>query len=426
VRAELGQLVTNQSAKLSFRAAGSEFAFIRQQGASSETIFSSLGALDLDSATSTVNLLANGSTSVVWTLSASGAVTLAPVGGAASLTIQPAAKTSGVGAPVTVAGGPGSSGNIGGLTTVGANNGATPGTNKGGGVRIQLGQVVSSVSALLDVYAGSTELCAINSNVSYLYHQKTTGGAAAYQAQSGVVVGANDDTVRTYYAQGNGVVYTTGVNAVRSQLSGVSMIEAQLVAVGRRAVGLCVGADLDTTKLPANTGDRVVFWGNCATVPTASSNNTGLLCYVDAGALYCRETNGVIDQVHFVDDASGGTLKRTIRVLGRATTTSATTTTIATVRAALMPGSGVGIAMVRVFGYDTTDDSISGYAVHKVVIKSVGGTVSIVNNEALGTDSFGGGTLTIDVSTDVRIRIACKDTHNTRWTATVDMHYVEH
>ena len=426
VRAELGTLVTNQSAKLSFRAGGSEFAFLRQQGASSETILSSAGALDLDSATSTVNLMANGSTSVVWTLSASGVVTLAPVGGAASLTIKPAQKTSGAGAAVTIAGGQGSSGNVGGKTTVGANNGATPGTNLAGGVDIELGQTVGGVSALASVVANGTTLCTFQQTAS-AQCEISNLALIWLKGASGCLIGSNDDAVRIYCNQSDGTITIKGTSgAVRIQDTSVTWLEMARVAAGRNVVSLAAGANLDTTKMPANTGNGVVFLANAATAPTVSSDSTGTIIYGESSQVRVRETNGFASALNYIDDSAGGTLKREIKSLGRATTSSTTITTITTIRAAQMPGKGCGIAIIRGFGYDTVTDTVSGHFCRRVVILSVSGALTIVDDDPIGTDALGGGTLTIDVSTDVRVRIQCKDTSNTRWTATVDMHYVEH
>lgn len=73
---------------------------------------------------------------------------------------------------------------------------------------------------------------------------------------------------------------SVGINAAAG-----TMIEAVEVAAGRRVVSLAFGADLGTTEMPANTGDRVLFIANCATAPTTGDPTSGLIAYGTSGAL---------------------------------------------------------------------------------------------------------------------------------------------
>ncbi len=423
VALELGQLVSNVSAKAAFWANGSEVGYA-QKLASAEFALASAAShdLSLEAATGSLRLKVGGSNSVVWTLSASGAVVLAPVGGAASLTIQPSAKTSGAGAAVVVAGGQGSSGNVGGKTTVGADNGATPGTNLGGGVRVQLGQTVTSVSSAFDIYAGATELVAINSNASYLYQQKTTGGTAGYQAQSGVIVGSNDDTVRAYFNQGGGTVAITGTNgAVRLQDTNVTWLEVARVAASRNVVGLAVGANLDTTKMPANTGNGVIFIGNAGTVPTAVPNSTGCGLYSEATQLRSfASTNDWEGITSLVGTGYTKTIKD--RSVGDAATTSSTAIfTAGTIRAGYMTGlTGAGSAVVVVKGYRAGDVIVHRRLVNFSV---VAGVPAVLNSSTLGTDTGAATTIAFDISADLRVRVTPPDSTSTKWSCTIDWEF---
>lgn len=76
----------------------------------------------------------------------------------------------------------------------------------------------------------------------------------------------------------------------------VAMVEVAEPANGRRAVSLCLGAALTTTEMPANTGDRVVFLANAATVPSANPVGGGIL-YVEAGALKYRGSSGTVTTI---------------------------------------------------------------------------------------------------------------------------------
>ncbi len=344
------------------------------------------------------------------------------VGGAASLTIQPSQKTSGAGAAVVVAGGQGSSGNVGGKTTVGADNGATPGTNLGGGVRVQLGQKVTSVSSAFDIYAGATELVAINSNASYLYQQKTTGGTAGYQAQSGVIVGSNDDTVRAYFNQGGGTVAITGTNgAVRLQDTNVTWCEVARVAASRNVVGLCVGANLDTTKMPANTGNGVIFIGDAGTVPTAVPNSTGCGLYSETTQLRSfASTNDWEGITSLVGTGYTKTIKD--RSVGDAATTSSTAIfTAGTIRAGYMTGlTGAGSAVVVVKGYRAGDVIVHRRLVNFSV---VAGVPEVLNSSTLGTDTGAATTIAFDISADLRVRVTPPDSTSTKWSCTIDWEF---
>lgn len=343
--------------------------------------------------------------------------------------ISQTVAASGAGANLAIKAQAGAAGSADGWVVVGQDNGAT---DQSGGFRVELGQVgpVVGQSGRLTLAKSNTDWLAMYLRSGFMAFIAAESTNHLYMGSQYFVAIAIDPTNSQFPA----TTWDQSTSAIASVSSAwraktgasnggaVSHLEVAHVGAARHVVGLCVGANLDTTKMPSNSGSGVIFIGNCTTAPTASSNNTGVICYADSGALYCRETNGVIDQISYIDDS----LKRTIKGFGRVTTTSGTTTTITTIRAALMPGKGIGIAFVRVWGYDTSDDSVSGDGVIKLTIKSVSGTLTIERSEAIGTLSFGGGTLSADVSTDVRIRIAAKDTHNTRWTATVDMHYVEH
>lgn len=94
-----------------------------------------------------------------------------------TLVAQPADRsTAGVGYAATFSAGKGNSGNIGGLTTVGADNGATPGTNLAGGVTAQVGAAVSNVTAKFAVDAAGTELLKVfQSAADTTRIEKTTG-----------------------------------------------------------------------------------------------------------------------------------------------------------------------------------------------------------------------------------------------------------
>lgn len=102
-----------------------------------------------------------------------------------------------------------------------------------------------------------------------------------------------DRAVLTWGVTANDTV-TLGDAAAATEIVGLSvgintaagtMLEAVEVAAGRRVVSLALGADLSTTEMPGNTGDRVIYVANCATAPTTGDPASGLILYGTSGAL---------------------------------------------------------------------------------------------------------------------------------------------
>jgi hypothetical protein len=88
--------------------------------------------------------------------------------------------------------------------------------------------------------------------------------------------------------------------AVRLQMGGSTaqtMVEAcdvQAEATApSRVLSLVRSTALTTTQMPTNTGDLVIYIGNCATAPTANPVSGGIL-YVEAGALKYRGSSGTV------------------------------------------------------------------------------------------------------------------------------------
>lgn len=65
---------------------------------------------------------------------------------------------------------------------------------------------------------------------------------------------------------------------------------------GQRIAALATGSVVSNTRMPANTGDLVVYIGESATVPTANPVNGGIL-YVQGGALKYRGTGGTVTTI---------------------------------------------------------------------------------------------------------------------------------
>lgn len=136
----------------------------------------------------------------------------------------------------------------------------------------------------------------------------TTAPTIRHVAASGSVAGLS----MTITAQGGGATGNqnggplqlrggpatgTGLKGgVRLDLNGTTetMCEIVEIASGRRVTALNVGANLTATEMPANSGDKVTFVGNAATVPTADPAN-GFILYATGGSFGVRTTGGRIE-----------------------------------------------------------------------------------------------------------------------------------
>lgn len=91
-----------------------------------------------------------------------------------------------------------------------------------------------------------------------------------------------------------------GVQIRLDTTSACTMIEATDVqaeaTAASRIISLLRTAAITTTQMPTNTGDLVVYIGNCATAPTANPVS-GSILYVEAGATKVRGTGGTITTI---------------------------------------------------------------------------------------------------------------------------------
>lgn len=134
-----------------------------------------------------------------------------------------------------------------------------------------------------------------------------------------------------------------------------SMAELVEVAASRRVLSLVRGANLTTTQMPANTGDRVLYIADAGTVPTADPV-TGHIYYSTAGGPAWRMAGGAA--IIFSSTAGSADIQfsetavlPTIRQLAR--TTNGTAATIRLAGQQLADGTTSGTAgLTQVNGGD--------------------------------------------------------------------------
>lgn len=93
----------------------------------------------------------------------------------APIVVQPQDSSSGVGSAAIFAGGKGASGQAGGTTFIGADNGGTPGSDHAGNIILQLGTPAGDISAGLRLRTGSTDTFQVYVDGDLL-NQETSAG----------------------------------------------------------------------------------------------------------------------------------------------------------------------------------------------------------------------------------------------------------
>lgn len=343
----------------------------------------------------------------------------------ATPTISQTIAASGAGVNLAIKAQQGSGSNADGSIVYGQDNGAT---DVSGGHRFEMGRLGAVAgrsaymtleqngTAFLNLFRYSTSIAAIHAaGTDHLYL------GSDYRVWIGIgPFGAGSPFVQI--DQSTGVVQATGTNGgIRLQDNSVTWCEVARVAASRNVVGLCVGANLDTTKMPANTGNGVIFIGNAGTVPTAVPNSTGCGLYSEATQLRSfASTNDWEGITSLVGTGYTKTIKD--RSVGDAATTSSTAIfTAGTIRAGYMTGlTGAGSAVVVVKGYRAGDVIVHRRLVNFSV---VAGVPAVLNSSTLGTDIGAATTIAFDISADLRVRVTPPDSTSTKWSCTIDWEF---
>lgn len=131
-------------------------------------------------------------------------------------------------------------------------------------------------------------------------------------------------------AIGGDLVITSGTGtsmagSTRVQTGGNTMLEATEVSAGQRVLALARMNTLNSTQMPANTGDGVVYVGDAATVPTANPAS-GAILYSEDGALKARDADGVVSSV--LGDPTINGLRLTLTTATPITTSDVTSSTV--------------------------------------------------------------------------------------------------
>ena len=212
--------------------------------------------------------------------------------------------------------------------------------------------------------------------------------------------------------------FSAGSFQVLDQTSSLPFLEYSHLAASSRVVSLCRNAAITTTNMPANSGDGVINLAYAIAEPTVNCDATGVVIYAKSGGqLRVREPNGFVDAVNTVDSAGpGATSKKKWEQFGRVLTNAASIATITgpIKQTDLSTGaSGVAHILIRITGIESTAKT-PYKAFREVTVLINAGVLTISQNTTLGAD-LGAATYTIDVSTDVRIRVTPANANATQW-----------
>jgi hypothetical protein len=225
------------------------------------------------------------------------------------------------------------------------------------------------------------------------------------------------ETASDTWAIGDAAVATQVLGSVVTVGDSTEMIEVATLATNREIISLLLGSGLTTTHMPANTGDKVLFWSDASTMPTSGFPTSGGILGVDSNlGLEWKGKNGVETTLAPHGDSGNTTLRRLIDWKSRpqtASDSSGAAYTAASFDVASFNGQGLTNALLLVRARFMGRDSTTGYAgvnEYTVAVQVSAGTPTVGSTGASsivvtpGTAPWG--VIAMDVSgTTVRLRL---------------------
>lgn len=304
---------------------------------------------------------------------------------------------------------------VGGILFARAGN-STNGT--GGGVDLRSGTGATATQAgIFNLRIGSTVfwsypgtvIPATSTGILRAHHNATVINAR----DSG---NANNRNLVRWGVTANDVA-TFGDSAVATEVLGstvqvgdsTTMLEVANLTTNREIISLLLGAALTTTEMPANTGDKVVFWAYATTEPTTGNPVGGVAAWTSAAGLRSKGALG-----GFWDVAPNTRMHRQF-FSGFVETSSTTLTTILSIDTSGMGADVSAICEVYVTCVDTVGQAAQK---HTFTFNRQNGTLSSPSSLTLNGGSAAQGTVTAEASAaNILIRITAADTVNYRWDA---------
>lgn len=242
--------------------------------------------------------------------------------------------------------------------------------------------VLAQSQPITDISASNLVICAQPAYQTSATHLQ--GGALLLQGGIGASTGASGPS-----------------GAVRMQLGGPvgifndhTMVEACEVALGRHVTAINqYGTGITSTQMPANTGDRVTWIGNAATVPTAAP--------VGGAILYA--SNG---ELHVYQAASGGGVQSfqiqpaavaSVSGSGAGISVSPTTGAVVVMNTgvtSIVAGTGISISgptgavTISATGGSYSGVDVEGASASALYVQSISGTAGGGGAVALATNAW--------------------------------------
>ncbi len=100
-------------------------------------------------------------------------------------------------------------------------------------------------------------------------------------------------------AKGGDIIIAGGVpgasglrGGVQLQLSTIPLVHVVEPILNQRVLGLVSNSTITNTNMPANTGDRVIFIADAATIPSSGNPSGGAILYATGGELFVKHQSG--------------------------------------------------------------------------------------------------------------------------------------
>lgn len=224
----------------------------------------------------------------------------------------------------------------GDLFTIQAQQVTGIGATVGGGMTVRGGDSTNGTGGNLDLRTGvgvnatsSGELqLRVGSTVVFRYQGNTgtpsSSGASILRAyHNAEIISGRDSANATnipllrWGATANDLL-TVGSSSASTEVLGTSVeigdgstyIEVATLAANREIIALLLGTDLTTTQMPANTGDKVLFWADASQMPTSGFPTGGGILGVDSALGFEWKGKNGIETTIAPHGDSGNTTKR--------------------------------------------------------------------------------------------------------------------
>ncbi len=209
---------------------------------------------------------------------------------------------------------------------------------------------------------------------------------------------------------------------VQLKMNGAADTLLQLVepVTGQRVLGLVKNGVVNSTDMPSNTGDMVVYVANTATPPTSGVPSNGTIMYAEGGILKVKQSDGTTIIIGSIPNPSvwGPTGAQTTTRQYTFATTNGTQSIAATF--ALSDNASTKLDVLVVGRKTTTDAESAQFNMTMGYVRFGGGAPSalgtVTNADPRATSGASGWAATITVSdNDANVEVTGQGSTNINW-----------